>query len=81
MDEELEKLHTNIKLLQAIHFEGMNPAARKNLTDSINQIEAEYERAMAIADDKSASEARQKYGKELGEVIAKSVPDIVISRG
>lgn len=77
MDPELEQLQANIKLLQAIHFEGMDATAMQNLSDSISEIEGEYEKAVALANDKKATEAEQKYGRDLGNAIAKSVPDIV----
>src|SRR5438128_3864256 len=77
MTPEEQKLNADIALLHAIHFEGMDATARQNLTDSINQIEEEYQNARTIADDKTRSAEERKYGEDLGNAIAKGVPDMV----
>jgi len=70
MSAEQDKVDANINLLLAIHFEGMDPIARANLTESIEQIKEDYELAAQNAEN-------SKYYKDLKESIAKSLPSLV----
>lgn len=67
---EQEQLDANIDLLLAIQFDGMDPVARQNLTESMEDIREEYRQA-------AEKGKTSKYYKDLGESIAKSLPNIV----
>jgi hypothetical protein len=67
---EEEQLNANIELLLAVHYEGMNPVARQNLMDSMQDIRDEYKQAVELG--KSS-----KYYKDVSESIAKSLPALV----
>ena len=65
-----EQLNANIDLLLAIHYDGMDAIARQDLMDSMEDIRDEYR----LAAEKGKSD---KYYKDLGDSIAKSLPGIV----
>jgi len=65
-----EQLNANIDLLLAIEYQGMNPVDRQNLMDAMEDIRGEYR----IAAEKGKSD---KYYKDLGDSIAKSLPGVV----
>src|SRR5271154_166149 len=67
---EEEQLNANIELLLAVHYEGMNPVAKQNLMDSMQDIRDEYQQAVELG--KSS-----KYYKDVSESIAKSLPALV----
>ena len=67
---EQEQLDANIDLLLAIQFDGMDPIARQNLMDSMEDIREEYR--VAVEKGKTS-----KYYKDVGESIANSLPGIV----
>jgi hypothetical protein len=67
---EEEQIDAQIHLLLAIQFEGMNPADRQNLMDSMDDIKAEYLQAAEKA-------KTSKYYKDVSESIAKSLPLLV----
>lgn len=65
-----EQVNANIDLLLACHFDGMDPIAQQNLQDSMEDIRAEYHKVAALAKS-------DKYYKDVGESIAKSLPSLV----
>jgi|GEM_PF-2508272 hypothetical protein len=74
---EEQLIQDNIKLLQSMQFEGMTTDARQNMIESINDINEDYATARAIADNKDLTDAQRKYGTDLGNAIAKSLPGVV----
>ena len=76
-DSRRIQLQKSLDILVYARFEGMSDDAREALSNTITGIKDEYAEAAAKAASAKKGSEQEKYYTAVGEVIAKSVPNIV----